>query len=279
MPSARALASLALAVACTPACAFLADRGRDAARIVEADGGLTMGGGFHVGAAYVAEAGFGWYSGMRWGLREGSFVAVDEERAEFGVPIVYLHQVSQRVESGTMPGRATVGILDKGYERFPLQWFTGQLTDRDPMDLHIGLNVAYVGFNVMVRPYAFLDFVSGWFGFDLRDNDVGEHKAEDFLDDLKSPDALVRRSAVERIQIITGRNWPDYQTPPKRELFGIEEKRALREIDDDVRPSGPERSRAVTQPSAEQWLPPSPWDGMGLPEASPPASRPANADQ
>lgn len=271
MTSRSTSALLALALAFAPGCAYLRDRVRDAARVVELDGGLTTGGSFHVGASHVVEAGFGWYSGTRWGLREGSFVEVDEERAEFGVPLLYLHEVTQQVESGSMPGRSRAGPLDRGYERFPFQWWTKQLVDRDPLDLHLGANAVYVGFNVSLRPYALLDFVAGWFGADLRDNDVRGREAADFADDLHSTDALVRRRAVARIQEITGRRWPSYRTPPRRNLFPVEERAALLEIEDDVRPVTSSRARSAAHAAAPQWLAPSPSDGLPPPQAAEPA--------
>ena len=149
---------LAAAALLFPACAYLRDRGRDAARILEFDVGVPSGLEGHIGVSHILETGVGWYSGRRWGLRSGGFVTIDEERSEFGIPILYLQQVQQYAIGGSMPGRAAAHPLDPDYSRYPLQWFSGQLIDRDPLDLHFGGNALFVGFGISLRPIHFADF-------------------------------------------------------------------------------------------------------------------------
>ncbi|HKD99512.1 MAG TPA: hypothetical protein VKE69_00765 [Planctomycetota bacterium] len=266
-----AAAAIVGALFVLPSCAYLGDRARDAARVLEFDVGYGSGTQLHVGASHVVEAGLGWYSGRRFGLRDGGFVTLDEERGEFGFPILYLHEVGQTAIGGSMPGRARAGPLDSGYERLPLQWFTGELTDRDPLDLHLGVTVVAAGFNVSVRPWAFVDFVAGLVGLDLRNNDRKGRAATEFAGDLRSPDALERRQAVARIQEITGLRWPSYRTPPKRDAFSDDERAALAQIERDLGLNSQSDAASAPQPTAERVLPPS--DEAPVPVASQPSEQ------
>lgn len=231
-----ALAALTLLSAATaPSCAYVRDRARDFAKIAEVEGGIATGFNVHGGLSHVLEFGAGWYAGRLWGLREGAFVDLNEERTEFGIPLLYLHEVNQRVNGGSMVGRARVRPLDAGYERYPLQWFSGQLVDRDPLDFHFGGNVVFLGVHLSLRFYAMADFLAGIFTVDLRGNDLAGVTTDDLLLDLHSPDALERRRAVELLQDLTGKRWPEYQTPTRRDLFNREERDAVETIDRDVR--------------------------------------------
>jgi hypothetical protein len=149
--------------------------------------------------------------------------------------VFYLQEVIQVVNSGSMVGRARVRPLDAGYERFPMQWFTGQLIDRDPLDIHIGGNAAYIGFHFSIRTLALADFLGGFFGVDFRRNDLAGVKTEELLLDLHSPDALERRRAVELLQDLTGKTWHAYQTPTRRDLLPREERHVLNVIEEEVR--------------------------------------------
>jgi hypothetical protein len=225
----------------------LRDRGRDAAKILEFDVGVPSGLEAHLGVSHVAEFGLGWYSGRRWGLRDGGFVTLDEDRAEFGVPILYLHEVQQYAVAGSMPGRGGEQPLQTDYSRFPLQWFSGQLLDRDPLDLHIGATAVFVSGGFSFRTLALGDFLLGWFGVDFRRDDLAGVSQEDLLADLTSPDALARRRAVELLQVTTGMSWPEYRTPPKRDLFPREEREVMARIEEEVRgrASSPSAAHAV----------------------------------
>jgi len=268
-----------LGLAVVPSCAFLKDRGRDLARVVEVDGGVGTGFNAHLGFSHVAEAGLGWYSGTRWGLREGAFVRVEEERAEFGIPFVYLHEVRQHVVGGAMAGRDTARMLAPGYERFPLQWFTGQLTDREPLDFHVGGNFALIGAGLSIRPLAILDFLGGFVGIDFRRNDLGRREVSDLLPDLRSADALVRRSAVVRLELLTGKRWPQYHTPPRRDLFTPEERRVLAEIEAELVGLVDGQSRSAAHVVATSLEPPPAVHRLPAPTEAEPASRPSSASR
>lgn len=210
------------------------DRGRDLSRVVEFDGGLTAGLQAHAGFSHFVEAGLGYYSGDRYGLREGGFVHINEERAEFGVPIFYLHEVRQRSIGGGMPGRATSLPLEPGYERYPLQFFSGQLTDREPFDFNVSGNLGFVGFSLTLRPAHLLDFAFGLFGADLKNNDLSRQTVSGLVGELKSSDALARRRAVDLLQQMTGKRWPEYQTSPKADVFSQNERDAIDRIQTDI---------------------------------------------
>ncbi|MFN0208020.1 MAG: hypothetical protein ACKVS6_17075 [Planctomycetota bacterium] len=266
---------LTILVVCSlTSCAYLKDRGRDAARIIEFDAGLTTGFQLHAGFSHVAEAGLGYYSGNRYGLREGGFVNVDEERSEFGVPIFYLHEVSQRNAGGAMPGRFIARPLEAGHERYPLQWFTGQITDREPFDLNFSANLAFIGASFTIRPIYLFDFAAGLVGVDLKRNDVSKAAAPDLVADLKSNDANVRRRAVVLLQQILGKRWPEYQSSPKREVFPGQERATIQQIEEDARRAM--GSASAPRPAAVTTVPPKARDASFKPVDLEPARKAAS---
>lgn len=265
-----------LLVALTPACAFLRDRGRDAARMIDFDAGISTGLQGHAGFSGVFELGFGYYNGRRHGLREGAFSSFDEERAEFGVPVFYLHEVSQHTVAGPLVGRTVARPLDAGYERYPLQWFSGQLTDRDPLDFNVSVNLAFVGGSLSIRPFAIIDFALGFVGIDLRHNDLKDLHVADLMGDLHSADALTRRRAVEMIQALTGRRFYSYQSSPKRDVFSSAERAAVIEIESELGSTG--RSPSAPRDEALQTAPPPDRTSPFMSE-TPPASRPGKPSE
>lgn len=252
---------------------YLRDRGRDAARMVEVDGGLTPGFQFHAGFSHLIEAGAGYYEGKRHGLRDGGFVSVEESRAEFGIPVVYLHEVDQHVTAGSMVARSVARPLDAGYIRYPLQWFTPQITDREPGDLNISLNVIFVGGSFTIKPVAIVDFVFGCFGADIRRNDLSKYTISDLAPEMRSADPLERSRAVRMIQELSGRTFEYYRTSPSAEVFTNVERAAIVQIEREL--NGGAQSPSAPRPTAVTISAPGARDRQPDPVESAPASRPA----
>ncbi|MBI3820588.1 MAG: hypothetical protein HY286_18000 [Planctomycetes bacterium] len=264
---------IALAAPLVGSCAYLRDRGRDLARVVEFDGGVSTGFQAHAGFSHLLEFGAGYYSGARHGFRDGGFVSVEESRGEFGIPFLYLHEVDQHVASGALAGASVARPLDAGFVRYPLQWFSPQITDREVADFNVSVNFVFIGASFTIKPVAIVDFVFGCVGTDLRRNDLSKYTVDDLVPELHSSDALERKRAAQLIQEITGRRFPEYRVSPSREVFGAEERAAIQQIEETVRvrlgsPSSPRiTATAYAAPAAR--------DAMPVPIESTPASRPA----
>lgn len=268
----KLLYSLLIFATAAPSCAYLRDRGRDAARMIEFDAGTTTGLQVHAGFSHLLEAGAGYYEGKRYGLREGDFIIVEEARAEFGLPIFYLHEVDQHTLSGAMPARSVARPLDAGYIRYPLQWFSPQITDREVADFNISLNFIFVGASLTIKPVAIVDFFFGIVGTDLRRDDLSKYTVADLLPQLHSADPLERRRAVQLLERLTGRRFEQYRTSPSREVFTNSERAAILQIEQELSggaksPSAPRTLANAVSASAR--------DAMPEPVEATPASRPS----
>jgi hypothetical protein len=182
---------------------YARDRLKDASEIVEFGVGISRGLCVNARATKVLQAGAGGYSGMWGGLREGVFCSWIEERAEFGVSPLYLHEVFRK--SDTLVDIRHPLLLSPGYGEF-LNDFR-LITDRGFFEIGLTVNAIFIGIDAAVEPAEAVDFLVGIFGWDLLGDDAFSVPVERLITRLQSRNAWTRFAAARALRRVTGRDF------------------------------------------------------------------------
>lgn len=215
---------------------YFADRWRDFSQILAADAGTTTGFQAYFGMSHLLQAGWGSYAGGRTGLRDGRTGSWIEERSELGLGPLYLHEVDWEDRSESLVGHQHARYHEEGFVEFP--WEFGEtITDRDPGDLGIAANAGFFGVSIAFKSLEFCDFLTGLFGWDLLEDDLGAKGETLLLEELCSLDPKTRLRAARNLAHLTGKThgYRSYSSP---NVLSREQKRAIAESAAARSPSG-----------------------------------------
>lgn len=203
----RLLPVLLLTGLTAPGCAYVKDRGLDLAQTVDVAVGLSEGLEFNLRATKLLQLGVGGYRGLYWvGVKDGLFDVWQEERSEFGVGPLYVHEVFRG--DGTR-------LLDIRYPLFGdpgFREYANDLThvsDRGWLDFGVTLNPVLFGVDLAISPVELVDFFAGVANYDPLQDDVFVPSERELARRLSGEDACVRAAAVRALRLRTGQRF-DY---------------------------------------------------------------------
>lgn len=171
------------------------DRAHDFSQVLEATATLGPGIAAEVRATEALQLGAGSFDGRSYGLMEGRFAAVREQRNELGISL--LHTYDYRRDGTDLLDVRQPHFGDPGFERHPLSW-QGE-HDRQWADVGLGLHLAYVGLHATLRLRELWDALAGCVGFDPSGDDAFARPLEEVQRQALSLDATERRAAFDAL--------------------------------------------------------------------------------
>ncbi|MFG0320516.1 MAG: hypothetical protein ACF8XB_24810, partial [Planctomycetota bacterium JB042] len=198
----RFLSVLLLAGTVAPGCAYVKDRGLDLAQTVDVAVGISEGLEFNLRATKFVQVGFGGYRGLYWaGLKDGLLDVWQEERSEFGVGPLYVHEVFRADGARLLDIRYPL-FGDPGFREHAAD--VTHLSDRGTFDIGVTLNPVLFGVDVSISPVELVDFLAGIAQVDLLEDDVHVPAERDLVRRLSGEDARVRAAAARALRLRTG---------------------------------------------------------------------------
>ena len=196
-PRLGALRSLAAGLLALGGCSTGAwrDRAHDFAQILDASVTVGPGVAASVRVTELAQLGFGSFDGYAAGLQEGRLATCREQRDELGVSL--LHTYEYRRDGTSLLDVRHPYFADPGYERHPLSW--QQESDRQDVDVGLGLHIAYIGGNVAIHFSELWDALAGCIGFDPAGDDAHGRSLEEVQRQALSLDSAKRRAAFDAL--------------------------------------------------------------------------------
>lgn len=200
------IACLALAAATFGGCSpFMADRGHDLAQVMDLSAGYSEGFCVNLRASKFVQVGLGGYRGIYWtGLKSGEFDVWMEERAELGVGPLYMHEVFRSDGCRILDINHPL-FGDAGFREY--SWDLSHLTDRGWLDIGATVNLVILGLDASFKPAEFADFLSGFAGYDLLQDDVFSPSTDELLERLGGEDAWARAAAARALQRRFGQDY------------------------------------------------------------------------
>ncbi len=202
-------------------CAYVADRGLDLAQVANLSLGLSEGVDLSVRVTKVAQAGVGSYRGLFWfGLKDGLFDAWEEERSEFGVGPLYIHEVFRDRGARLLAIRYPL-FADPGFREYALD--VTHLSDRGWFGVGATVNFIFLGLDVSFELAELADFFAGLGGSDLLDDDVHTPSPEALCYRLSGEDARVRAAAARALRLRYGEDfgYVIYSAPDQKPAWQI----------------------------------------------------------
>lgn len=234
---------------------FGKDRALDFAQSFEFGAGWSEGLEVNLRATKVAQAGIGAYRGIYWaGLKDGVFDVWMEERSELGIGPLYIHEVF-RSDTHDLLGIQHPLFGDPGFREH--SWDVKHLTDRDWFDFGATVNVALVGFNVAFKGAEFADFMGGWFGYDMLEDDVHTRETHDLLNQVGADDARVRAAAARAILLREGDDFGYAIYTAPREL-PPQQRMAIDRMREELSGAAPPAPDSTTPPQSSENQTPAP---------------------
>ena len=183
-----------------PGCAYFHDRCKDASEVVEAGVGFALGVEANVRAFKPFQVGLGSYYGPWIGLHEGRLAVWYETRVEMGLPFYYLHEVYRK--DGTLPGIAHPNFGEAAYSPYMNDLFL--FTDRGFFEVGVTMALLVPGVDLSVDLAETTDFLLGWFGVDLLEDDAYVPSLEELVRRVGGMGARRRAAAVRALRRRTG---------------------------------------------------------------------------
>lgn len=198
----RILPVLLLAGLAAPGCAYVKDRGLDLAQTVDVSVGVSEGLEFNLRATKFVQLGFGGYRGLYWaGVKDGLLDVWQEERSEFGVGPLYVHEVFRGDGDRLLDIRYPL-FGDPGFREIAHD--LTHVSDRGLLDVGFTLNPVLFGVDLAVSPVELGDFLAGVARFDPLRDDVHSPSERELVRRLSGDDARVRAAAARALRLRTG---------------------------------------------------------------------------
>ena len=215
------LLSAALA---SPGCAYVKDRGLDLAQSLDVAVGASEGLGFNLRVTKLAQLGIGGYRGLYWvGLKDGLFDVWQEERSEFGIGPLYVHEVFRGDGARLVDIRYPL-FGDPGFREHAFD--PTHLSDRGWFDIGATFNPVLFGFDLAFSPVEFIDFLGGLATFDMLEDDVYVPTEAELSRRLAGGDARTRAAAARALRLRTGERhgyviWSAQESMPRSQITAI----------------------------------------------------------
>lgn len=248
----RCFICLLLAGCMSGGCAFVADRGLDLAQVANLSLGLSEGVDLSVRVTKVVQAGVGSYRGLFWvGLKDGLLDVWQEERSEFGLGPLYIHEVFRDRGARLLAIRYPL-FADPGFREYSLD--VTHLSDRGWFGAGATANFIFLGVDASLELAELLDFLTGFAAYDLLHDDVHGPSPEELCFRLSGENARVRAAAARALRLRFGEDfgYVIYSAPDQkpawqiaaierwREFLGFPAARAPREAEEALSPPAPE---------------------------------------
>ncbi|MFO0981179.1 MAG: hypothetical protein U1E76_05405 [Planctomycetota bacterium] len=205
--------------------AAVKDRCKDLSEVIDVVGSVAQGVQFQAHATQLVQAGVGSTIGWKAGLKNGHLDCWLEERNEFGLSLLYDHELFRSKGSSLLDVRHPL-YGDPGYNsRFP-EWQL--LTDRDLLDVGIAVNIVYLGLDVNLRTYQIADFLTGIVGYDLLKDDCYAPALDELVARLRSDSARTRANAADALRRRTGEDMGYVQWTVRSETIAEQRDAARR---------------------------------------------------
>lgn len=260
-----------LAVLCLLGCGYAKDRAADALDVVDLSAGISEGFAVNVRATKLLQIGMGGYRGLAWaGLADGAFDVWQEERSEFGLGPLYVHEVFRWDTSRVLPIRFPL-YGDPGFREIP--WDLEHLSDRGWFDVGATLNVVFLGLNAAVSPVEFVDWMVGFAGLDLLGDDAYARPPDELVRRLHGESASERAAAIRALRRRFGVSfgYPLYGAPRE---YPVWQRRAVERWERFLEARTEERSGESSATAAPDESPSvSPVDPRSPSEDTPPRPR------
>lgn len=169
----------------------------------EAAVGLSIGVEVNVRATKVVQVGFGSYSGDWIGLREGRLAYWREGRIEMGLTPFYYHELNRK--SDTLVDIRHPRFGEAGYGVYMNDFHI--ITDRGFFELGITANLVAIGVDLALEGAEVFDFLTGWFGLDVLEDDCFSPSLEELVSQVQSADPRLRFAAVRGLRLRTNRRF------------------------------------------------------------------------